>query len=172
MKAIVYRWPDGGVSIVHPSQSYLATLMARGMTEAEALAAVQAKVVPSDATGVEIVEDSDIPGFDSVTGTLHHHEFRDALEKPSVGPPIVNMAKARKIHVRVIEDVKGREVSRLASEEARARSAGRTVDADKAASDRAVVEAIDLGAVNNQITNAATPEELSAVWPAELRRRP
>lgn len=158
MKAIIYSRPDGGVGIVNTSATHMAKQVALGLTEDQVIADVQAKDVPGNATNVEVVEQSDIPGFDATKGILHHHEYRDALEKTGVGPPVISMPKARTIHSGRIDRAK----RALARDLIERETIGENVAAEKAT----------LAAVNvqAQINSAATPNALKAIWPASLPR--
>ena len=159
-KKIVYKRPDGGVSVTCPSPRHIAELMDSGMTEDDAIALVQAKDVPSGATNVEVIELSTIPAS---------REFRNAWEKPAVGPPTVNMPKARAIHVKRISDAKVDSVIVLQKRIDEATLDDRTTDATKAANDKTAVEGLDLATFAAQIAGAANPTVLSAIWPAELQ---
>lgn len=57
-KRIIYTRPDGGVSIVIPSDNFIKQFDG---TEAEAIDFIKNKDVPADATNVQIVNDTDIP---------------------------------------------------------------------------------------------------------------
>jgi uncharacterized protein YoaH (UPF0181 family) len=64
-KCVIYPNDDGGVSTVYPTSEYVAELMANGMTEDEAIAAISAKDIPTNADGTqrsyEIVLKTDLP---------------------------------------------------------------------------------------------------------------
>lgn len=155
-KRIVYSRPDGGVSIVVPAPE----MVARFDTEAEALAAIQAKDVPADATNVEIMDLNQIPVS---------REFRDAWEKPGAGVPVVNMPKARVLHAKKITAARIKAITMLQRRADEATLEGRTADATKAANDRAAVEGLNLTTIATQIAATANPTALSAIWPAELQ---
>ena len=160
MKVIVYSRPDGGVSVVNPSPRHLAELVAGGMTEDEAIASVQAKDVPGDATNIEVMEQALIPVS---------REFRNAWEKLVAGPLTVNMPKARIVHARKISAARAKAVTVLQRRADEATLEGRAVDATKAANDKAAVEGLNLATIAGQIAGSANPTALSAAWPTELQ---
>ncbi len=178
MKCIVFSRVDGGVSIIHPNSRRLTDLMTSGLSETEALALIQSKALlearkrpetmPAVPSNAEVMERSDIPGFDAATGVLHHHVFRDALEKPTSGRPVINMPKAREIQAANIQDARRTEIDRLQREEATAQFAGRTADAGQHAADRVALETMDFAGWAARIAGAANPTALKAAWPAGL----
>ncbi len=157
-KRIVWQRPDGGVSVTVPAPNYMAELMASGMTEAEALAVVQAKSVPGDATNIEIMEAATLPG----------REFRNAWEKPGAGVPAINMAKARDIHAEHIGRARERAGPALDREVAQQRLKGNTAAADALAVKATAARGLDLATIATQIGNAPNPTALAAIWPPEL----
>lgn len=160
MKVIAYQRPDGGVSIVNPTPQRIAELIASGMTEDEAVADTQAKDVPADASNIEVMDRSLIPAS---------REFRDAWEKSSVGPPTINMSKARVIHARKVIAARAKAVTVLQRRADEASLEGRTADATQAANDKAAVEGLNLTTIAAQISGAADPTALSTIWPAKLQ---
>ena len=155
-KRIIYTRPDGRVSVVNPAPEFVASFE----TEDEALAAIQAKDVPTDAMAVEVVEVATIPT---------DRWFRNAWTRPSGGGPIdTDMPKAREIQTTKIQNARQGEIGRLQGEEDRARLAGRTADAAQHATDRAALEAMNLTAVAASIAADPNPTALKAVWPAGL----
>ena len=161
MKVIVYSRPDGGVSIVNPAPRHLAELIAIGMTEAEAIATIQAKDVPINATDVEVMEQALIPVS---------REFRNAWVKLEVGPPTINIPKAREIHAEHIATAQVAEIARLKIDERKERLKGSIAQADQHAADIVALEALDLNVLATQITAAPNPTALSAIWPANVPR--
>lgn len=163
-KRIVFARLDGGVSVTVPDPDYMAILMAdtpagQGLTEAQALASVQARSVPGDATNIEIMEVATIP---------NSREFRNAWEKPGAGAPTINMTKARVIHAERIGQAKITAFSTLARDEEVERIKGNTVVADVMANKRTASGAINIAEIAAQIANAPNPMVLSAIWPNEL----
>lgn len=158
-KRIVYSRGTGTVSFNTPSPNYIAGLMAEDRTEDEAIALVQAKDVPADATNIEVME----------VALLPNREFRNAWEKPGAGAPIVSMPKARLIHAGRISAAKGRAISVLQTRADEATLEGRAADATQAANDKTAVEGLDLTTIAAQIAGAANPTALSAIWPTELQ---
>lgn len=165
-KRIVYRRSDGVVEIVNPTQRRMAQLMAGGETEDEAVAIIQANALSKMAErgfgpvgDVEVMEAANIP--ESQPGD---RLFRNALEKPGLGPPIVNMPKARAIHAVRMARARADESARLGLAEAEARLQGNTTEADKAVADKVAVDGLDLATLATQIAAAANPVALQAVW--------
>lgn len=156
MKVIVYSRPDGGVSIVNPTPNFLKQFQ----TVEQALVAIQAKDVPSDATNIEVMEQTLIPS----------REFRNAWQKPSRGPPVIDMPKAREIHCKRLAAALLVAPRSLETLETEARIAGRAFDADKAASDAVAIHAIRLSDLATQIAAASNATALMAVWPEVLPR--
>ncbi len=158
-KRIVYSRPDGGVSVVSPAPRYIAELVTEGMTEDEAIAIVQAKDVPLNAANIEVMEQTLIPS----------REFRDAWEKLALGPPTINMPKARAIQAGKIAVAKTKAVVVLQRRTDQATAEGRTADAITAADDKTAIEGLNLTTIAIQISGASNPTALSAIWPVELQ---
>ncbi len=157
MKKIVFkRASDGGIVIVNPSPTFLAKFD----TEAEGMAAVQAKAVHSDATEIEIIDESEVPT---------DRTFRAAWARIG-GAFAIDMAKASETHAAHIAGAQTAEIARLNKEERLATLAGRTADAAQHASDRSVIEGEDQGALAVRISNAPNATALSAVWPQKVPR--
>ena len=161
MKVTVYSRPDGRISVVNFSPRRLAELMASGMTEDEAIATIQSKVVPGAATNVEVMEQALVPA---------DRTFRNAWVKPAVGPPVVDMPKARDIHAERMAVAQADEIARLKVEERKERLKGNTAQADTHAATVTALEALDLNALATQIGNAPNPTALKAIWPANVPR--
>ena len=157
-KRIVYKRADGGTSIVGPAPRRINDLMAEGMTEDQAIAVIQARSVPVDATNTEVMDMATIPVS---------REFRDAWVKPPVGPPTVNMPKAHPIHMGRIRAVRDIELTKLDVEYMRADESGNQTEKARIGtlkqSLRGIPQTFDLEGYN-------TPEELSAAWPTNLPR--
>ena len=160
-KRIVYSRPDGGVSVVCPAPEYIEKLMVEGATEDEAIAIVQAKDAPPDATNIEVMEFASLPSS---------REFRNAWEKPGQGAPVVAMAKAREIHAEHMGQAQAVEIARLKIEQRKERLKGSTAQADSHAATITALEALDLNVLAVQIANAPNPTALSAIWPADVPR--
>lgn len=159
-KRIVYTRPDGGVSVACPAPRRIDDLLAGGATEAEALAVIQAKSVPSDAVDVEIVELATIPT---------DRWFRNAWTRPIGGGSIeVDMPKAREIQAQKIQAARRKAIGRLQSEEDKARLVGKSAGANQHAADRAALETMNLTAIAASIAGAANPTALKAIWPSGL----
>ena len=136
-------------------------LGAVGMTEDQAIASIQTKSMPSDATNIEVMENTLLPTS---------REFRDAWEKPPVGAPDIAMVKARPIHAERMAAARSAEIVRLTIEEAKQRLKNDTTKADAHAATITRLESLNLGTLATQITAAANPTDLSAVWPTDVRR--
>ncbi|KKL98937.1 hypothetical protein LCGC14_1819420 [marine sediment metagenome] len=153
---IVFTRGEGSVSIVGPAPEFVA----RFPTEADALAAILAMDVPANAIDVEIVDKATIPT---------DHWFRNAWTRAVGGGPIdIDMAKARVIQAQKIEIARRLEIDLLRNEENKARLKGQTANADRHATDRTALEAMNFGAIAASITGAANPTALRAIWPAGL----
>lgn len=155
-KRIIYTRPDGGVSIINPAPEFVNKFE----TEDEAMVTIQTKDVPSDASDVQIVDK---------TAILTDRSFRNAWRQ-TAGIISVNMPKARSIHAARLAAALLAESRRLEASETEARIAGRTADADKAASDVVAVGAISLTGLAAQVQAATTPTALVAIWPALVPR--
>ncbi len=165
-KRIIYSRPDGGVTVVCPAPAYIAQLIEQSIlaldeiSEDEAIAVVQAKDVPPDATNVEIMELASLPG----------REFRGAWEKPGTGVPIISMVKAREIHAEHIVIAQSSEIARLKIEERKERVKGKIAQSNSHVATVVELEALDLNVLATQIAAALNPTALSAIWPANVPR--
>lgn len=158
---IVYSRPDGGVSVVNPAPSRVAELMVGGMTEAQALASIQASAMPDNATNVEVMDRALIPAL---------REFRNAWERLGTGPPTINMPKARDIHAAKMAVAVVAEIALLRGQERKQRLRGNTSQADQHAANVSALESLDLGLLASRMQSAPTPAALSAVWPTAVPR--
>lgn len=143
-KVIIYTKPDGTLAVCRPAPKFIAQFA----TEEEGLSAVVAKSVPADAADVEIVDESAVPD---------DRTFRGAWVKNG-GDIGCDMEKARAIHMDRIRAVRDKELARLDIEQLK----GSDVAAEKQRL-RDIPQTVDL-------SGAATPEELNALWPAGLDR--
>ena len=163
-KRIVFTRPDGGVSIVVPSDWFMTRADAEGKpvfaSEVGALASVQAKCVPPGATDIKIVEIATLPT---------DREFRNAWQQTG-GVISTNMAKARELHADKIAVAINSEVALLTVEQRRQKLRGNTAAANAAEADKASIEALDLAALATQIAAAANVAALRAIWPARVPR--
>lgn len=163
-KRIVYRRSDGVVEVVNPAPQRMAELMAEGKTEDEALAVIQANAerhLPDRGFGPmedpEVMEASQIP--------YHPKEnriFRDALEKPGMGPPIVNMSKAREIKTIILSVEHDKHMAAIREEIEKAEDLGQNTTALKQKRDATRTIPDQARAALDAIT---TPEELEAWQP-------
>ena len=157
MKRIAYTRPDGGVSVVVPSPNFVAQFD----TEAQAIAFIQVKDVPSDASTISVIDVTDIPS---------DRTFRNAWEQTAPGVIDINMPKARDIHAGQIARAQIAEIARLKVEERKERLRGNTTQADSHAATTLALDALDLNVLATQIFAAPTPTVLKAVWPALIPR--
>lgn len=171
-KRVIYRRSDGIVEVVVPGLQRMSELMTAGNSEDEAIAIIQSGALAGlaergfgPAEDVEVMDEAQIPQT-----RVGDRAFRNALEKPGLGPPIVNITKAREIHAERVASALLFESRRLEDQEATARIAGRTADADKAASDAIAIGAVSLANLATQIAAAPNPTALSAIWPVNVPR--
>jgi len=144
------------------ARTFVEALVFGGLTEDEAIAAIQATDVPADGANPEVRDESEFPAS---------AVFSDAWQRPNVGDPIsVNMPRARDIHTERMAAALDGEIVQLRISERRERLKGNPSQANQHAADRTVLEALNLGALATQIANAATPEALNAIWPAKVPR--
>ncbi len=141
MEKIIYKRPDGGVSIVRPAPKFINGFR----SPEEGLAAVVAKAVPADASDVAVV--------DSVPAD---RTFRNAWRQ-SAGVFSVDIGQAREIHAANIAAAKRAQARDIVEREAM----GEDVTAARTA-----LQA-DL---KPQIDAAGDTDALAAVWPAGLAR--
>lgn len=186
MKLIIYTRPDGGLSVVNPSQMARLALSVTvanvkheaatpqpvdrflrlwpvagavaewAETEEEFIARVAAKVVPADASNVQIVGQESIPADRS---------FRNAW-KAAPGRVEVDMPKARDIHRDALRAKRAPLMAALDVEYMRADENG---DAAKKAEIAAKKQTLRDVTKAPEIEAARTPDELKAVLPAALR---
>lgn len=159
MKVITYTRADGGISIVSLSRRALSALVSEKVTEEQAAAILQQKVVPTNATDVQHCDQSQIPT---------DRRYRDAWESDLSGsgnPITVNMTKARAIHR---DRLRAARPSRFAELDAKWMKAVATNDGTEATRCEAQRQTLRDLPQNPAIDAAATPEELMALWPAEL----
>lgn len=166
-KRIVYRRSDGVVEVVNPSTRRMGELMDEGMTEDEALAVIQASAfsrLPDRGFGP--AEDAEVMEAAAIPQTLPGNRvFRNALEKPGLGPPVVNMSKARIIKTDLIRRERDK---RLAVEDIELMKAEEGGNPGEATRIRAKKQALrDIPATVQPDLNAiTTPEDLEAYEPA------
>ncbi len=155
-RVIVYERPDGGVTSVSPAPNN----QQPGESDDDFLLRVIAEAVPPDATNVEIILRSNLPSSD----------FHNAWVKTGIGPPTVDMVKAREIHAERIAVAQAADIAYLKVEERKERLRGNTTKADAHAATAVALEALNLNTLATQIGNAPNATALRAIWPAELRR--
>lgn len=152
MKEIIYTAPDGHLRRVLPSHDD--RTRPQGETEDELLARVIARAVPSGLS-YQVITPPPTP---------HDRYFREAWEE-GLGQVVINMPKARDIHMDNIRVVRDRELGRLDIEWMRASEAEDAVAKTRIAglknTLRDIPHTFDL-AVH------ITPEALRAAWPTAL----
>lgn len=171
-KRIVYRRSDGVVEVVVPGLQRMNQLTGFGLSEDEALDIVRTNALAGFAEqGFGLAQDVEIMEEALISQTrVGDRDFRNALEKPGLGPPTVNMPKAREIHADRIALTQATEIARLKIEERKERLKGNTAQADSHAATITALEALDLNVLATQIANAPNLTALSAIWPANVPR--
>lgn len=158
---IIYNRADGGFeAITDFSATFIAKLMAGGMSEQEATDFIIAKDIPTGATNISRIPRASYPT---------DHTFRDAWTL-SGGAISVDMPKARGIHAERIAISQGAEIARLKVEERKERLKGNTAQANQHAANVTALEALSFSALATQIAAAPTPTALKAIWPAKVPR--
>ena len=150
---IIYRRPDGGVSIVVPARP-----VEPERTE-EALRA--RRDVPDDALDVAYCTAGDIPT---------DRTYRDAWERDTSRRSAVvktNMPKARKIHMDKIRRLRDSELEKLDKDWMKALGQNDTAQADRVEGRRQILRDIPQ---TFDLSTAKTPDELKALWPDGLPR--
>jgi hypothetical protein len=147
MKKIIYTRPDGGLSVVHPVLNTLGE--EDGFTEEQVFDRALDKI-PTDASNVRIVDESDIPTDRTFrnawvdTGTLVDHD----------------MAKCREIHKNKLRNWRTPKLLALDIDYQRADEAGDAVKKKQIASEKQLLRDITK---NPAIASANTVEELLAL---------
>ena len=154
MKVLVFSAPGGGVAVDWPGPKFVASFK----SEAAGLAALQSDIAKRGGTDIEIVEHTVLPS----------REFRDAWQRdvsPAPEPIKFDMAKARDIHMDRIRKAREPEFEKADNELKVAEDSG---DAAEIARIRAKRQALRDIPQTFDLSGAITPEELAALWPAEL----
>lgn len=152
MKVIVYNDAEGRCCICRPAPK----AMRPGESEDAFVQRVLAKDVPAGATGVAVLEESDIPA---------DRTFRDALVVAD-GAVTHDMAKARDIHKGRLRALRAPKLAALDVEYLQADEAG---DATAKAAIAARKQALRDVTKDAGIAAASTVEQLAAVLPEALR---
>ena len=150
-KKIIYTNTQGDVCIVTPAPNFVAEFD----NEPEALEAVKLSSVPSDASNVHIVDDSEIP-------TDRH--FRNAWEiDPGSKKIVTNMDKAKLVQVEMI-------ASLMVEKSAILERADRIDKLANGGQSNSVstMDSIDLDATGKSIKAAKTLDNLRKCCPKEL----
>jgi hypothetical protein len=152
-RRVIYTRPDGGISVLAPA----AGARLADESEDDFVQRIILKDVPADATDVRVIDASEVP---------KDRTFRNAWRQQA-NELAVDMPKARAIHMDRIRRARQSELERLDLEWMRAmgRKDQPAADVFEAKRERLrnIPQTFDL-------TGAATPEELGALWPADLPR--
>ncbi len=151
MKAIIYNDAEGRCCICRPASQ----AMLKGESEETFIQRVIAKDVPQGASGVTVVEESDIPA---------DRTFRDAMVVAD-GAVTHDMTKAREIHKARLRALRAPKLAALDVEYLQADEAG---DAASKAAIAARKQALRDITQAPELLSAKTVEELKAVMPREL----
>jgi hypothetical protein len=169
MKRVIWINPDTGfLAALCPNLQYEGR--PEGQTDDEFIAAEASKMVP-DGVEFHIVDDDDpdvsaLIGSDSVTPDRY---FRNALMCNDAGKPVVDIPKARAIHLAEIRRVRNVE---LAAKDVPWMKAVESGDTDAQATIATEKQTLrDIPATFDITTGVDTPEKLKAKWPTELPAR-
>lgn len=143
MKKIIYTRPDGGICVVHP------VYKKDGELEVE-MSVVLEKSVPPDATNVQVVEESEIPTDRS---------FRNAWT-PSGASIVVDMTKARAIHLSRIRRIRDKKLELLDKETMK--NIKNPTKIDEIESQKQTLRDLPQ-TIASELSSASTPEELRLV---------
>ena len=166
-KRIVFRRSDGVVEVVNPSTRRMAELVEdEGKTEDEALAVIQANAESHMADrGFGPMEDAEV--MEATQIPYHPKEnrmFRNALEKPGLGPPIVSMPKARVIKTDIIRADRDERLSLEDMAYMRADEQNNAAEKQRIATKKQALR--DLPAtIQPNLAAITTPEELETYQP-------
>lgn len=149
-KVVVYQNADGNTVIVHPSPSLIARL--GGIDEAIAALQSRADCVPPTAAAVSVRGKAEIPT---------DWTFRNAW-KPDL---TVDMPKARTIHQDRINRARDEKLKELTEKWSAETARGNTGQANAL---RAQINALDAAIAGVNVAQAATPDDLKAIWPDEV----
>lgn len=150
MKKIIYTNQEGVLCIVNPAPSFMRT----GETEANFVARIIAKDVPSSATNVRVVDAEDIPT---------DRTFRDAWAACPESVCRVDMQKAREIHRERLRRARKPKLEALDVETMR-----NLTNSAKLAEIEAKKQELRDATAYPAIDSAATPEDLKLAVPSCL----
>jgi len=144
--------------------AYVEGITFGGLSEDEALTRIYEKDKPQSALAVHIIDDTQIPADHVCESSC---ELFDAWEWTD--KVIVNMPKARGVHMNVIRVVRNAE---LVKEDLTFMRAVEDGDTDAQATIKTKKQTLrDIPQTFDLTTDNDTPEELKAKWPAELPTR-
>lgn len=158
MKTIIYTRSDGGISILVPTPKHLIEQevpAVKNMTEDQYVEWIKKKDAPVGVT-CQIVDDSNIP---------QDRTFRDAFSE-SPGQVVIDMPKAREIHLGRIREARDKKLAKLDIEIMKANEQNDSEKSKKIIEEKQKLR--DLPAAVN-LESIKTPEALKAFWPNELK---
>ena len=126
-------------------------------TEDAFVARVKAKDVPGDAVDVRTTG----------KGNLPDRRFRDAWRRNSTGLPRVDMPAARVVHQNHIRRSAQAKIKALSEDHTIKVARG---DEEAATAIQTEIRRLDTVDVDTDLSGAATPDELHAIWPSDLPR--
>jgi ABC-type transport system substrate-binding protein len=160
-KRAIYIDPDTGVlAVVNPA--YNDGSRPSGESDDDFFTRVVDSAVPDGVT-YRVIDDADA----ATLAFLKERTFRGAWEHDADGVPVVNMAKARGIHMDVIRLSRNAELAAKDITFMRAVEAGDTDTQATIATEKQTLR--DIPQTFDLTTD--TPEELKAQWPTELPAR-
>jgi len=152
-RRVIYTRPDGGVSVVIPTQETLD----RFPVEADLDAHLLDRSIPADASAVQFIDHTDLPT---------DRTFRNAWRR-DLGAVVVDMPLARDIQMAHIRAARDDALAASDTDMIRAQE-----DGDPANVLKVRRQALrDMPAnIQTQIDNAPNPTALKSTWPANLAR--
>lgn len=140
-KRFVYTCADGRVEIMIPAIDDMKLVRA---------------TIPEDATNIQEVDENDI---------LDDRTFRDAWKQETNGRLVIDMPKAREIHMNRIRIARELTLKRLDLEYMRADEAGDMEEKGNVVDKKQVLRDLP---ETFKLETYTTPEALKAAWPPEL----
>lgn len=159
MKRIVYTQPSGGVAVVIPAaQEDVARVLPQvtSMTPDEFVDFIKDRDLPGTATNILVCDETDIPSS---------RAFRDAWEQDTNNLIIIDMPKARIIHMNKIRGARVTIFNELDRDYMKAHEAGDTTELANIATSKQALRDLP---TTFDLSGYRTPEDLAAAWPAEL----
>jgi len=163
-KRIIYERPDGGLSVIIPAAPRL-----KSETEAEYLERIARRSIPDAEFSIAKIKIVDETEIDT------DRTFRDQWKFDAKKGQIVDMPKAREIHMERIRNARPAEFAELDSEfqkhdaQARYKADATAIAKANAAEDKRQALRDLPQTYSREIAAADTPEKLKAIWPEELK---